>query len=65
MEVARLSGHTSYIWSLAWIPDSVALASVTGEFTVRLWDTAPLKTRYQARREAAALCSEAELVEQL
>jgi hypothetical protein len=33
---------------------------------VRLWDTAPLKTRYQARREAAALRPEAgRLVEQL
>ena len=33
---------------------------------VRLWDTAPLKTRYQARRAAAALRPEAErLVEQL
>jgi hypothetical protein len=33
---------------------------------VRLWDTAPLKTRYQARREAAALRPEAErLVDRL
>jgi hypothetical protein len=33
---------------------------------VRLWDTDPLKTRYQARREAAALRPEAErLVEPL
>jgi hypothetical protein len=41
-------------------------ASGSGDFTVRLWDTAPLRTRYQARREAAALRREAErLVEQL
>jgi hypothetical protein len=33
---------------------------------VRLWDTEPLRVRYQARREAAALQPEAEgLVEQL
>jgi hypothetical protein len=28
---------------------------MTGETTVRLWDTAPLKTRYQTRREAERL----------
>jgi hypothetical protein len=65
-EVARLQGHTSYVWSLAFSPDGASLASGSGDFTVRLWDTAPLKTRYQARREAEALRPEAErLVEQL
>ena len=40
--------------------------SGSGDFTVRLWDTAPLKVRYQARREAEALRPGAErLVEQL
>ena len=40
--------------------------SGSGDFTVRLWDTAPLKMRYQARREAEALRPEAErLVEAL
>jgi hypothetical protein len=44
----------------------MTLASGSGDFTVRLWHTAPLKTRYQARREAAALRPEAgRLVEQL
>jgi hypothetical protein len=66
VEVARLPGHTSYVWSLAWSPDGSTLASGSGDFTVRLWDTAPLKTRYEARREAAALRPEAErLVERL
>jgi hypothetical protein len=65
-QVARLQGHTSYVWSLAWSPDGATLASGSGDFTVRLWDTAPLKARYHARREAAALHPEAErLVEQL
>jgi hypothetical protein len=65
-EVARLPSHTSYIWSLASSPDGKTLASGSGDFTVRLWDTAPLRTRYQARREAETLRPEAErLVEQL
>jgi hypothetical protein len=64
--VVRLPGHRSYVWSLAFCPDGATLASGSGDATVRLWDTAPLKTRYQARREAAALRPEAErLVEQL
>jgi hypothetical protein len=66
VEVARLSGHTSYVWSLAWSPDGTRLASGSGDSTLRLWDTAPLKARYQARRQAAALRPGAErLVEQL
>jgi WD40 repeat protein len=64
--VARLPGHTSYVWSLAFSPDGTTLASGSGDFTVRLWDTASLKTRYQVRREAAALRPEADrLVEKL
>ena len=64
--MARLPGHTSYIWSLAFSPDGATLASGSGDFTVRLWDTAPLRTRYQARREAETLRPEAErLVEKL
>ena len=65
-DVARLQGHTSFVWSLAFSPDGATLASGSGDFTVRLWDTAPLRTRYQARREAEALRPDAErLVESL
>jgi WD40 repeat protein len=65
-EVARLQGHTSFIWSLAFSPDGTTLVSGSGDTTVRLWDAAPLRVRYQARREAAALRPAAErLVEQL
>jgi hypothetical protein len=65
-EVARLRGHTSNVWSLAFSRDGATLVSGSGDATVRLWDTKPLRTRYQARRAAAALRPEAErLVEQL
>jgi hypothetical protein len=64
--VVRLPGHKSYIWSLEFSPDGATLASGSGDSTVRLWDTAPLKDRYRARRDAAALQPEAErLVDQL
>ena len=62
----RLHGHTSYVWSLAFSPDGATLVSGSGDFTVRLWDTAPLEVRYQARHEAEALRPDAErLVESL
>jgi WD40 repeat protein/predicted Ser/Thr protein kinase len=65
-EVARLRGHTSFVWALAFSRDGATLVSGSGDATVRLWVTTPVKDRYDARREAAALRPEAErLVEQL
>jgi thiamine kinase-like enzyme len=47
-------------------PGGESLVSGSGDCTVRLWDTAPLKVRYEARRKAATLRPEAErLVERL
>ncbi len=64
--MAHLPGHTSYVWSLAFSPDGKTLVSGSGDSTVRLWDTEPLRTRYQARRQVEALRLQAErLVGQL
>jgi WD40 repeat protein len=63
--VVRLPRHKSLVWSLAFRPDGATLASGSGDATVRLWDTTPLKLRSQARREAEPLGPAAEqLVEQ-
>ena len=65
-EVARLEGHTNYVFSLAFSPDGRSLVSGSGDGTVRIWDTEPLARRHQARRESEALRPEAErLVEAL
>ena len=65
-EAARLPGHTSYVWSLAFSPDGTTLISGSGDSSVRVWDTEPLRVRYQARWAAEALRPQAErLVEEL
>ena len=56
---ALLQGYTSFVWALAFCLDVAMLASSSGDATVRLWGTAPLKTRYQARRKADAVRPEA------
>jgi WD40 repeat protein len=66
MAAARLPGHTNYGWSLACSPDGKTLVSGSSDTSVCLWDTEPLRVRYQARRAAEALRPEAErLVEGL
>jgi WD40 repeat protein len=51
-DVARLQGHTNYVFALDFSPDGKTLVSGSGDNTVRLWDTEPLAVRYEARRKA-------------
>jgi hypothetical protein len=65
-EVARLDGHTNYVFSLSYSPDGASLVSGSGDGTVRIWETESPARRLQARREAEALRPTAErLVEGL
>ena len=54
-EFVGLPGHSSYVYSLAFSPDGKSLVSSSGDTTLRLWDTEPLRERLRARRAAEAL----------
>jgi WD40 repeat protein len=49
VELARLQGHSDYVFSLQFSPDGASLASGSGDYTVRLWDTFPVARRLQKR----------------
>jgi len=54
-ELVRLPGHSDYVYSLAFSPDGKTLVSSSGDTTLRLWDTEPLRLRSQVRRAAEML----------
>jgi WD40 repeat protein len=48
-EVAEFHEHRSYVKSLAISPDGRTMVSASGDQTVRVWDTRPLRERLPAR----------------
>jgi WD40 repeat protein/serine/threonine protein kinase len=46
-ELLQLHGHDNYVHALAWNPGADILASASGDNTVRLWDTRPLRQRLE------------------
>jgi WD40 repeat protein len=54
-ELVRLPGHSDYVYSLAFSPDGKTLVSSSGDTTLRLWDTEPLRLRSPVRRAAEVL----------
>ena len=54
-EIVRRPGHPDYIYSLAFSPTGKTLVSGSGDSTLRLWDTEPLRERSRARRAAGVL----------
>jgi hypothetical protein len=65
-ELVGLLGHTNYIFSLSFSPDGTTLASGSGDFTIRLWESERLGRRLDAQREEQEARPEAErLLERL
>lgn len=64
--VAKLTGHDDYVYSLAFSPDGARLASGSGDFTARIWDTRPVHARWRARAQIRRLSEDVRpLVEDL
>ena len=48
-ELAQLRGHSAYVFDVAWSPDGETLVSASGDGTLRLWHTVPLRERNTQR----------------
>jgi WD40 repeat protein len=59
-ELVRLPGQSDYVYALAFSPDGKTLVSSSGDKTLRLWDTEPLRLRSQVRRAAEVLRAKAQ-----
>jgi WD40 repeat protein len=45
--VAELDGHAAYVHQIAFSPDGTRLASGSGDFSVRIWDSLTVQERAQ------------------
>ena len=48
-ELSQLSGHSHFVYSVAWSPDGTKLASGSRDDTVRIWEAATGKQLWQLR----------------
>ena len=48
-ELVQLRGHEAYVFDVAWSPDGDTLVSASGDGTLRLWHTVPLRERNAQR----------------
>jgi WD40 repeat protein len=60
--VARLTGHTSYVFSVSFDPTGERFVTGSGDGTVRIWETAPVAARLAARRDRERIVAQVEPV---